>query len=112
MATWFLRGLRRGVVTTRYPNVIDHWATSLPTPPLFHPRRLTAELCDRMAEICPSSALARDEHMLIFDVGACSACGRCLAVAGDAAGPSGIFELATTDRSHLVKRVPIGGDSG
>ena len=33
MALWFLRGVRRGVVTTRYPTEVDSWTAQLPTPP-------------------------------------------------------------------------------
>lgn len=110
MALWFTRGLRRRVVTTRYPVALDGWASSLPTPPEFFPRRLTKDLCDRMIAVCPSTALMRINQTLVFDVGACSACGRCISVAGAAARPSGVFELAATKRSQLVKSIPIEGD--
>lgn len=109
MAFWFLRGLRKGVVTTRYPVEVDPWAVSLPTPPVFDPRRLTSALVDRLVEACPGTALVREGEHLVLDLGACSACGRCLAVAGAAARPSGVFELAATSREHLVKRIPIEG---
>jgi ferredoxin len=107
MAFWFLRGLRKGVVTTRYPLEVDPWARLLPTPPVFDPRRLTGSLADRVVEACPGNALAREGEYLVLDLGACSACGRCLAVAGAAAKPSGVFELAATSRQQLVKRIPI-----
>jgi ferredoxin len=110
MAIWFTRGLRRRVVTTRYPAALDGWATSLPTPPEFFPRRLTRDLCDRMVEVCPSSALRRVNQKLLLDVGACSACERCISVAGDAARPSKVFELAATKRSQLIKSIAIEGD--
>jgi hypothetical protein len=111
MALWLIRGLRRGVVTTLYPARTDPWAAALPTPPLFDPRRLTSAIADRVAEICPSGALARRDGSLVLDLGTCSACGRCLAVAGAAARPSGIFELSAISRAHLVKYIPIEGGS-
>lgn len=111
MALWFLRGLRRGVVTTRYPVATDEWARALPTPPRFRPGTLTAALADRLAEACPSGALRREGRDLVFDVGACTACGRCVDLAPGAAVPSGVFELAATDRAALVKRIPIEGDA-
>jgi len=110
MALWFLRGLRRGVVTTRYPAVVDPWAAKLPSPPVFVPEHLTAALADQLVALCPSNALAREGTHLVLDVGACSGCGRCLEAAGQAARPSGVFELAATSREHLVKRVPLKGD--
>ena len=107
MPLWFARGLRRGVVTTRYPASPDGSATTLPTPPAFRPRKLTRELVDVMISVCPGPALRRDGDTLIFDVGACTACGRCVQVAPYAVTPSGEFELATTDRAALVKAIPI-----
>ena len=110
MPLWFLRGVRRGVVTTRYPARPDTSAAQLPTPPTFRPEALTLDLADRLVAICPSWALTRSGDVLIFDVGACTACGRCREAAPDAATASGEFELAATDRAHLVKRVPIRGE--
>ena len=109
MSIWFLRGLRRGVVTTRYPAVTDRWAAQLPSPPLFVPAHLTAELVERLVAICPSKALAREGAYLVLDVGACTACGRCLKAAGPAPRPSGVFELAATSRERLLKRIPVKG---
>jgi formate hydrogenlyase subunit 6/NADH:ubiquinone oxidoreductase subunit I len=111
MPFWFARGLRRGVVTTRYPARSDGSAAFLPTPPAFRPRQLTRQTADRLVAVCPSMALHRQDDVLIFDVGACTACGRCAEAAPDAVTPSGEFELATTARSALVKRIPIRGET-
>jgi len=109
MPLWFARGLRRGVVTTRYPARSDGSAAFLPTPPAFRPRQLTRQTADRLVAVCPSMALRRQDDVLIFDVGACTACGRCAEAAPDAVTPSGEFELAATGRSALVKKIPICG---
>jgi ferredoxin len=109
MPLWTLRGLRRGVVTTRYPARPDPSAELLPTPPAFRPDALTRQLADRLVAVCPSRALGRDGDVLVFDVGACTACGRCRAEAPGATASSGEFELAATARAHLVKRIPLGG---
>ena len=111
MPLWTLRGLRRGVVTTRYPARPDPSAVLLPTPPVFRPDALTSDLADRLVAVCPSRALGRDGDVLVLDVGACTACGRCRAEAPQAAEDSGEFELAATAREHLVKRIPLGGRS-
>jgi formate hydrogenlyase subunit 6/NADH:ubiquinone oxidoreductase subunit I len=110
MPLWFARGLRRGVVTTRYPARPDGSSAFLPTPPAFRPRQLTRETADRMVAACPNTALSRPGAELVFDVGACTACGRCAAVAPHAVTSSGEFELASTSRSALVKTIPILGD--
>jgi ferredoxin len=111
MPLWFVRGLRRGVVTTRYPAKSDGSAASLPTPPSFRPRLLTRDVADRMIAECPGPALSRRDDMLIFDVGACAACGRCARVAPDSVTPSREFELAATTRAALIKTIPILGGS-
>ena len=110
MPLWFARGLRRSVVTTRYPARPDGSAASLPTPPAFRPRHLTLQTVDRMIAECPATALSRAAGTLVFDVGACTACGRCTRVAPHAATPSGEFELASTTRPALIKLIPILGD--
>jgi hypothetical protein len=109
MALWFFRGLRKGIVTTRYPAVTDAWAAGLPTPPLFDEGHLSSALADRLIEICPSYALTKEDGYLVLDVGACTACGRCIAEAPGTARPSGVFELAATRREQLVKRIRIVG---
>lgn len=110
MAFWFVQGLRRGVVTTRYPATEpDPWTRALPTPPAFVPELLTPALVDELAAACPSGALAHVDDTLVIDLGACSACGRCLSIAGQAARPSGLLELAARRRADLVKHIPIAG---
>lgn len=111
MPLWFVRGLRRGVVTTRYPARPDPSASGLPTPPAFWPDALTREVADGLVAICPSHALGRDGDTLVFDVGGCTACGQCQRQAPDAARSSGAFELAATARSTLVKRIPLAGEA-
>jgi formate hydrogenlyase subunit 6/NADH:ubiquinone oxidoreductase subunit I len=107
MPSWFLRGLRRGVVTTHYPARPDHSAADLPTPPQFRVGQLTPQVAERLAAICPSRALRREDDVLVFDVGACTCCGRCEHAAPAVVLPSGEFELAVTARARLVKRIPL-----
>jgi len=112
MAFWFYRGLRKGIATTRYPKAVDPWTRDLPTPPAFHSQRLTVELADRLEEGCPAGAITRDGLELVVDLGRCTGCGRCRELGGEAVEPSGVFLLASGDRSALVKRVPIRGGQG
>jgi formate hydrogenlyase subunit 6/NADH:ubiquinone oxidoreductase subunit I len=107
MPLWFVRGLRRRVVTTRYPAGPDPSDSDLPTPPAFWPQHLNRALADRLCAICPSRALRRDGDALVYDVGACTACGRCRQAAPEAVTTSGEFELAATSRADLVKRIPL-----
>ena len=111
MPQWFIRGLRRGVVTTRYPAKPDPSARDLPGPPAFRPGSLTGVAADALVQICPSRALTRIGDVLMFDVGACTACGRCREHAPNAMAASGEFELATAARQALIKRIPLLADS-
>jgi len=112
MPQWFVRGLRRGVVTTRYPARPEPSGALLPTPPAFRPQRLSSEAADVLVRICPSRALRRAGDILVFDAGACTACGQCRAAEPDAVIASGEFELAATSRSALIKRIPLRGSDG
>jgi formate hydrogenlyase subunit 6/NADH:ubiquinone oxidoreductase subunit I len=107
MTLWFIRGLRRGVVTTRYPARPDTSARFLPTPPAFRSQALTRETAGLLAAICPSGALHLDDRVFVYDVGKCTACGRCAAEAPAAVQSSREFELAATARSELIKRIPL-----
>ena len=64
----------------------------------------------RLAAICPSGALRLEDRTLVYDVGRCTACGRCAAEAPAAVRSSGEFELAAAARSELIKKIPIRGD--
>lgn len=108
MMPWFFHGLRKGVVTTRYPVVVDTWARGLPSPPTIDPRVMTGARADRLVSICPSRALRREGRELVLDLGACTGCGACF---GEGVRPSGEFELASRSRQRLIKRIPIGGGS-
>lgn len=105
---WFLRGIRKGIVTTRYPRGVDAWAGRLPSPPVFDGSLLTPALADRLAAGCPARALRRDGDELVLDLGGCTGCGVCVELGGDTVSASGQFELASRDREALLKRIPIG----
>jgi ferredoxin-like protein FixX len=109
MALWFWRGVRRGIVTTRYPARADGSAATLPTPPAFDASQLTPELVQQMIDICPSRALELAEGQLVLDLGRCTACQRCLEVAGPAGHPSQQFELAARDLGQLRLCFPLEG---
>jgi hypothetical protein len=107
MPQWFIRGLRRGVVTTRYPARAEPSARDLPRPPEFRAGALSRQAADELAQVCPSRALTRSEDVLVFDVGACTASGRCRKHSPDAVTAGAEFELATTARQALVKQIPL-----
>jgi hydrogenase-4 component B len=114
MTLWLLRGLRRGVVTTRYPAAPDASAAHPPTPPTFRSGAIAADVADQLVAACPSRALRREGSALVFDVGACAVTSRCQEVAGWALSPSGEFELpaepARAAAGAAGGRGPAGGE--
>ncbi|MHB8296587.1 MAG: hypothetical protein ACYDH5_18635 [Acidimicrobiales bacterium] len=113
MPFWFGRGVLSGIVTTTYPRWREgellRWAEQLPTPPAFHPELLTVELADALVASCPTGAMVRVHRHLMVDLGSCTGCGRCMERGRGAVERSGSFELASRDRSRLVKSVAIRG---
>jgi len=99
---WALRGLRNGIVTTRWPRRPDGYAaatrgpaTVLPGAPAF-----PADEADRL---CPTGAIWTDPTgMARLDQGGCIGCGRCVTerpdVFGWLAGPAS----ASLSRAALV----------
>ncbi|MCL5076555.1 MAG: hypothetical protein M1288_00290 [Actinobacteria bacterium] len=109
MVIWFLRGLRQGIATTRYPKVVDPIAKTFPTPPAFRALLLTEVIADTLTRTCRSGALRHEGSTLIMDIGRCTACGECQRAAPEVVYQSGVFELSTNDRNNLVKTIPITG---
>jgi Ni,Fe-hydrogenase III small subunit/ferredoxin len=77
MSPWVLRGLRDGVVTTRWPARPDPYADEWPGPAtVLEPRPAdTAGL----GALCPTGAISADAGRgLVVDRGRCVLCGRCV----------------------------------
>jgi hypothetical protein len=111
MAWWFVRGLRRGIVTTHYPFRPEPSVRALSTPPVFRVDLLTEQLADQLIARCPTGALSRNRGTFVYDVGACVSCRRCMDVDERVVRPSGEVELAALRRDDLVKRISLAGGS-
>lgn len=103
MRAWMLRGLRTGIVATKYPRIrLD---TASRTVPRIDPTLLQRADCTLLAEVCPTDALSchteRDEMTLVLDYGACICCGLCAEGVSAAVTMSHDFELAAHDRRDL-----------
>lgn len=84
---WALRGLRNGIVTSRYPARRDEYFDSFPATvevvPATDGDRPAHQLADQaiLDEICPTRALiatGNDAPGLAIDRGSCIGCGRCV----------------------------------
>jgi Ni,Fe-hydrogenase III small subunit/NAD-dependent dihydropyrimidine dehydrogenase PreA subunit len=78
---WIFRGLRDGVVTTRWPARPDPYADTLRGPPA--PYAAPGDDAD-LAALCPTGAIGRqDSGIITIDQGACIGCGRCVDTRAD-----------------------------
>jgi formate hydrogenlyase subunit 6/NADH:ubiquinone oxidoreductase subunit I len=103
---WILRGLRTGIVTTRYPRRPE------PQPPGARNRLAVEPLLCRPAQngqcaaACPTGAIVVDGRSFRLDLGLCIGCGRCLdACPRGALSFSAEYELAVRDRGALITEI-------
>jgi Ni,Fe-hydrogenase III small subunit/ferredoxin len=99
---WALRGLRNGVLTTRWPARPDEYAASTRGPVMV----LAADSAtgdDDLRLICPTDAIRADPTGPVrVDQGACILCGRCVAARPDLFGWSAGPAQAALTRTGLV----------
>lgn len=104
MIRWFLRGVSRRRLTTRFPRAPE------PAPPQYRARALLdpdgtdSEQAWRCAEVCLPNALSRNNQgRLQLDAGRCIGCGLCVEACGsEALAIDSRYELATRSRARLV----------
>jgi Ni,Fe-hydrogenase III small subunit/ferredoxin len=109
---WALRGLRNGVVTTRWPARPDEYATATRGPATLlagHAAPVSAGEAEELSGLCPAGAITvRSPGRIQVDQGGCIQCGRCVAARPDlfrwSAGPG----QAALTRTGLV--VPVAED--
>ena len=101
MSPWILRGLREGVVTTRWPARPDSCAQTWrgPATVIGSGRGEAADL----AALCPTGAIGSDAGgEVALDQGRCILCGRCVGERPDVFGWSAGVEAAALTRAGLV----------
>ncbi|MHB8621436.1 MAG: NADH-quinone oxidoreductase subunit NuoB [Chloroflexota bacterium] len=107
MFGWIVRGLRTGIVTTRYPRRPETMS-GYRGRPVIHPELCSFEDVRAAAEVCPTGAITARDGRGRLDLGLCIQCGRCAEAVGDGAitiEPE--FELAVCDRGALVTDVVL-----
>ena len=101
MSIWALRGLRDGVVTTRWPKRPDEYADSF--------RAAVSVIGDAdardVADLCPTGAIEAGDRVRV-DRGKCILCGRCVAARPDvfawSAGATGPDAAAPVRQALVV----------
>jgi Ni,Fe-hydrogenase III small subunit/ferredoxin len=110
---WVLRGLREGVVTSRYPRRDDSYATAFPAVvrPLARDEgdrgglTVTAQAAERaeLEALCPTQAIRVEyDGVIRLDVGRCVLCGWCVRARPDRFGWVSGSDTATVVRDALV----------
>jgi Ni,Fe-hydrogenase III small subunit/ferredoxin len=104
MSIWALRGLRDGVVTTRWPMRRDEYADTWRGPVLVRDDVATVD-----AAVCPTAAIEVSGRVTV-DQGRCILCGRCVAAWPDvfawSAGATGPDAAAVTRQALIVPALP------
>jgi Ni,Fe-hydrogenase III small subunit/ferredoxin len=100
---WIVRGLRKGIVTTRYPRRAE------PAPPGFQGR---VELLDRahadasLEAVCPTAAIRVEGGRVSLDRGRCILCGACVRADPGRFAFAAAYETAARTRARLVAGEP------
>ncbi len=100
---WSLRGLRDGVVTTRWPKRADDYESDFRAvvEPVPHSTPAVSEVSDVVAQ-CPTRALSSWPGSISVDQGRCVACGRCVQAAPDLLRWRRGADTAQLTRARLV----------
>lgn len=100
---WALRGLRNGVLTTRWPARPDEYAAGTRGPATVLPGAApAADEGGSLSGLCPAGAISQDGHGIRLDEGRCIQCGRCVATRPDLFGWQRGPGSAALSRTALV----------
>jgi Ni,Fe-hydrogenase III small subunit/ferredoxin len=97
---WVLRGLRNGVVTTRYPGRSDEYADAFPG--AVQVRQPEVDPGPEVARVCPTGAIDYHDGRFTVDRGRCILCGLCVTAYPDIFFTDAGSELARAGRRALV----------
>lgn len=106
MSIWVLRGLRDGVVTTRWPGRSDEYADSWRGPVTVR----SGATAQGASGLCPTGAIQVSGDGVRVDQGRCILCGRCVAERPDvfawSAGATGPGAAAVARQALVVPEMP------
>jgi Ni,Fe-hydrogenase III small subunit/ferredoxin len=100
---WVFRGLRNGILTTRWPKRADGYFDSFPAAVsvLGGPPNATSDTVVRAAAACPTAAISAEPRPRL-DRGRCILCGRCVEAAPDWFGWQSGSATAQLSRNAMV----------
>lgn len=116
-APWALRGLRNGVLTSRWParrdTYFDSFVGSIEVTDVRSALGAYVALTQRQVEdLCPTGAIDVDAGAVRLDRGRCIMCGRCVASRPDLFSRRSGSDVAGLDRRQLVVQTIPDTDDG
>lgn len=99
---WIPRGLREGIVTTRYPGRPDGYGAAFQGSIVVNPGQVGGPGLNAAAQACPTGAISESDGHPRLDRGRCILCGRCTQLFPEAFRFDPGLESAAAARQHLV----------
>jgi Ni,Fe-hydrogenase III small subunit/ferredoxin len=99
---WIPRGLRDGIVTTRYPRRTDGYGDGFSGTVVVQPGRPGDHQIAAVAEACPTDAITVEAGRVRLDRGRCILCGRCAQMYPQVFRLDPGFDTSAVSRDSLV----------
>jgi Ni,Fe-hydrogenase III small subunit/ferredoxin len=103
---WLTRGIREGIVTSRYPRRAEDYGPSFRATVRVRDHEDTVEFSaedlDAVIDLCPTQAVGATQGRFTVDRGRCISCGRCVAARPDIFSFEHDVETAQMSRAMLV----------
>ena len=99
---WIPRGLRDGIVTTRYPRQHDGYGVRFRGAVGVGAEHCGASEFEAVVQSCPTSAISSRNGRVCLDRGCCILCGRCTYLCERVFQFGSTFETSAVRRNHLV----------
>jgi Ni,Fe-hydrogenase III small subunit/ferredoxin len=99
---WVPRGLREGIVTTRYPRRSDGYGPAFRGTVVVDGGHRGDPALGTVAEACPTGAISVERGQARLDRGRCILCGRCAQLLPDVFRFDPTFESSVVGRDQLV----------
>ena len=109
--SWLVRGLRTGVLTTRYPYQPDPMPPGYRGRPVIDAATYEPEDLRLGAEVCPTAAIVSENSHGSLDLGRCIQCGLCAEAAGGIS-MTAEYELAARRQEELVEHIGANSQGG
>ena len=99
---WIPRGLREGIVTSRYPRRADGYGDGFSGTLVVDPRGTPGSNLDTAVEGCPTGAITREDARVRLDRGRCILCGLCTLACPEVFRFDPSVEVSATTRQTLL----------